>query len=156
VSGRNVELDESLASELRGEDDQEVKLVARDAAAAAAAAAALIGPVSNALSSGSSNLAIVKWRGDLEPVIYEEHGKVVMNDRDSYGGTIAVKKRDSAWIGAEHNVVFKRNGQEIAKVYLETFYSGGQPIARLVYGDQNFAQETVTEHGSTCLILVLI
>jgi hypothetical protein len=114
--------------------------------------------VSGMLTSGSSNVAWVKWVGNLKYRIKEIHGKVIQQGADSHGGTIAIMKRDSALVGGEHKVTFlsPRTGQAIAEVYLTTFYKGAQPQVRMTYGDEYFKQKTIERHGSTALVLALI
>jgi hypothetical protein len=126
------------------------------AAAAAQAASELTKTVSATLTSGSGNMAYVRWVGDLTYTVDLAHGKTVMNDANAHGGIVAVTKRDSALIGAEANVVFSYNGAVVGKVYLSTYYSGATPTAEMVIGQENFAVQNVVANGSAALIIAFI
>jgi len=126
------------------------------AAEAAQAASELITTVTSTLSSGSGNVAMVRWAGNLAYTVDLAHGKTIMSDSNSHGGVVAVTKRDCALIGAGANVVLSANGQVVGKVYLATFYSGAQPIAEMVIGQENFAVQSVQSNGSSALILAYI
>ena len=127
--------------------------MADGASDAAAAIAELIPEVGGALSSGSGSMALLRWRGNLNYRIDSMHGKVVIEGRNDAGGSIGVTKRSSALVGAEFNVFLTRNEEEIAKIYLTTSYSGGSK-AQIVYGDEWFYSDVVTEGSSTALILI--
>jgi hypothetical protein len=116
----------------------------------------MIKTVGSTLTSGSSNVALVRWAGDLTFNVDLAHGKTIMADSDNHGGVVAVMKRDCALVGAEANVVLYANGQVVGKVYLTTFYNGDQPLAQLVTGSANFAQQSVNDNGSTALVLAYI
>lgn len=136
----------------------------RQGAVAAVSAAAeatnavneMIKTVSSTLTSGSSNVAMVRWAGNLGFSVDLAHGKTIMADSDNHGGVVAVSKRDCALVGAEANVILTANGVQVGKVYLSTFYNGNQPLAELVTGSSNFALQTINDNGSTALIMAYI
>ena len=123
------------------------------AEAAAAIIAAVIPEVRGSISSGSTSMALLRWRGYLNYRIEEIHGKVVIEGKNDFGGTIGVTKRDAAFIGAEFNIYLYRFDLQIAKIYLTTYYSGGSAV-QLIYGDEWFSSQYINEGSSTALILV--
>ena len=68
-------------------------------------------------------------------------------------GKICICKSDSTPSGADFHIYFSRDGKDVGEVRLCTYYSGEQPTAQLLYGDELFLSETATGGSSTCLFL---
>ena len=109
--------------------------------------------VKNVLKFGPSSLSMVVWTGKLDYRIEVKHDRIVMEYKTDLYGKISVCKSDSTFAGADFHIYFSRDGKDIGKVRLCTYYSGEQPKAQLLCGDELFLSEIATGGSSTCLFL---